>query len=225
MANSTKATPSSLTVYGQRAFSVKSREADKRYWSAAEYSVGGGYFPRGFRNLVQQTLKPLLPETGELLDLMAGRYSYVERKPGRTVHGIGLVKRSLELNAALDSFEVQNLNTAMAVASKRSFDVILISFGLPYLTCPLEVLSSVRDHLKPDGRLLATYSTTTYVPEKAPAIWNEPKGFGFRDKNELVKDYLTRSGFKPPSPDKVTKLNYFVRVTGQEIKARLVAAG
>jgi len=132
---------------------------------------------------------------------MCGRHSLLTKRDGHKVHGVGLVEKSLDLNLALDSFEIWDINQQPQLAIEQIFQAAVMTFGLNYLTQPLEVLQAVRSLLTPDARLIVVCAKNCYEPDKAASIWNHVKkqteaGQHFRDQIDLTMDLLSRSGFQ-----------------------------
>lgn len=191
----------SVSAYGQQAWRVTDLTPDRIYWDQLETRLEGKYFLSLAMDWITDRIDRFMPEQGNILELMCGRHSLFTKKFGHWVHGVSLVKRSMTLNMVLDSFDVRDLNEQPHLAHEATFQAAVMTFGLTYLTRPVEVLQAVRQLLTPDARLIIVCANNCYQPEKAPAIWNnvreqDAKITAFRNQIELTKDLMIRSGFR-----------------------------
>jgi len=245
--------PSSKSVYGEDAFELKGGfitgpsgvrkfvnpfSDSAIFWSMLESSCNGEYYCEEARHNLTLLIEGLLPPgCADILDLMCGRHSLIEVKPGRFVHGIGLVEDSLAENEVLTSHnEAADINTETGIAVDRKFDAVIITLGIPYLRKPLEVLNAVNNLLKPGGKLIILCSTNKYAPHQAVDIWQHPEKYGFCENEspesrakgqlKLVIDYLKRAGFETETVADRTlygvteDLDYFI-VTGARADNRV----
>ncbi|MCU0305731.1 MAG: class I SAM-dependent methyltransferase [Thermoanaerobaculales bacterium] len=109
-----------------------------------------------------------------ILDLMASWDSHLgpSTAPARVV-GLGLNRRELEANPALDEVVVHDLNAEPALPfADQTFDVVLNTVSIDYLTRPAEVVAEAARVLRPGGLLLVLFSNR-FFPEKVVRIWRE----------------------------------------------------
>jgi len=139
----------------------------------------------------------VIEERPAILDLMAGWDSHLppELKPGRVV-GLGLNAHELERNRALGEAILHDLNQEPRLPfPERSFDAVLITVSVDYLTRPLEVFREAGRVLKPGGLFLVIFSNRMF-PQKAVKIWKESSE---TERLILVEDLFKSSGaFEPP---------------------------
>jgi SAM-dependent methyltransferase len=124
-----------------------------------------------------------------ILDLMASLDSHLPESlaPGRVV-GLGLNSVELEQNQALDARVVHDLNRDPTLPfDDETFDVVLNTVSVEYLTQPVEVFAEVARVLKPGGLHLVVLSNRMF-PTKAVKIWSESTD---RERVWLVEDYFT----------------------------------
>ncbi len=93
-------------------------------------------------------------------------------RPAR-VAGLGLNQKELDSNPALTENTLLDLNKQPRLPYPEvSFDAVLCSVSIDYLTRPAEVFSDVARVLKPGGLFLVTFSNRM-SPNKAVRVWRE----------------------------------------------------
>jgi len=133
----------------------------------------------------------------EVLDLMASWDSHLgdERRAERVV-GLGLNRHELDANPALDELIVHDLNRDPTLPfADASFDVVLNTVSVDYLTRPFEVVAEVGRVLRPGGLFLVLFSNR-FFPEKVVRVWREASG---RERTMIVEEYLRSSERFGPS--------------------------
>ena len=135
--------------------------------------------PRLVNHLDEATLtaltaayRELVPAGTRVLDLMS---SWVSHLPPEveyaSVCGLGMNPQELEHNPQLTAHVVHDLNRDPRLPyPDRSFDAVLNSLSVQYLTRPLEVFAEVRRVLRPGGLSVVAYSHRLF-PTKAIAGW------------------------------------------------------
>ena len=105
-----------------------------------------------------------------VLDLMAGWHSHLAGHAGQ-VTGLGMNAEEMKDNPQLQSHVVHDLNSMPRLpCDDQSFDIVVNTVSIEYLTQPLAVLREVRRILKPDGKLLITFSNR-FFPQKVIMLW------------------------------------------------------
>ena len=124
----------------------------------------------------------------DVLDLMASWDSHLpSRLATRRVTGLGLNARELAHNARLDDRIIHDLNRDPALPfADHSFDAVLCTVSVDYLTRPFEVFEETTRVLRPGGLLLVVFSNR-YFPEKVVRIWREASE---AERVMIVEDYL-----------------------------------
>ena len=127
-----------------------------------------------------------------VLDLMASWESHLPcNGDDPDVHGIGLNKNELAANPVLSGYTVQDLNTDTTLHfSDRSFDLVICSLSVEYLTQPVRIFREAARVLKPGGTFAAAFSNR-WFPEKAIRIWEDLHDF---ERMGLVTEYVLESG-------------------------------
>ncbi len=128
----------------------------------------------------------------DILDLMASHDSHLPAglNPG-TVTGLGLNERELAANQALTDFVLHDLNREPALPfAEDSFDAVICTVSVDYMTKPVEVFRDVRRVLRPGGVFLVIFSNR-FFPQKVVKVWEE---LSEDERVILVKEYFERAG-------------------------------
>jgi SAM-dependent methyltransferase len=133
-----------------------------------------------------------LPTGGDILDLMSAWRSHLPAGARyRSVTGHGMNVTELNENPALTARLIQDLNALPTLPFKdASFDAVLISFSMQYLTQPIAVLREIARVLRPGGRFHAAYSNRLF-PTKAVAVW---QACSDAERAHLIAAYLRQTG-------------------------------
>ncbi|MEW6140260.1 MAG: methyltransferase domain-containing protein [Thermodesulfobacteriota bacterium] len=141
---------------------------------------------------VEQLYARLTPPGSTILDLMAGPESHLGRlKNPLKVVGLGLNKAELEGNPILSEHVIHDLNTNPSLPfTDNTFDVVVNTVSVDYLTRPLEVFKEVSRVLKPEGLFIVVFSNRMFPP-KAVNIW---KRSSEKQRVELVRRFFSLCG-------------------------------
>lgn len=129
---------------------------------------------------VTEAIRRHVPPGADVLDLMSSWVSHLppatELPLGRVV-GLGLNADELRANPRLDAWVVRDLNAPPAGEPPlpfpdRSFDAVLITVSVQYLTDPVGTFRDVARVLRPGGVLLVSFSDRMF-PTKATRVWQE----------------------------------------------------
>jgi SAM-dependent methyltransferase len=127
-----------------------------------------------------------------VLDLMAGWDSHwpQNRRPVKMV-GLGLNENELKINKSLTDFFLHDLNHDPHLPfPDDTFDAVLNTVSVDYLTKPVEVFQEVRRVLKSGGLFLVIFSNRLF-PQKAVKIWRNSSE---EERLILVDDYFRLAG-------------------------------
>jgi SAM-dependent methyltransferase len=141
---------------------------------------------------VTQLYSELLPESGQVLDLMSSWRSHLPHSFKGKVSALGMNAEEMRQNPQVDTFVVQNLNrTPQLPYADQTFDGAVCTVSVQYLVDPIAVFKEVRRTLKPEAPFIITFSNRCF-PTKAVAIWQVTS---MAQKAALVASYLEAAGF------------------------------
>ena len=158
---------------------------------------------------IQALYRTVLPENAHVLDLMAGWRSHLPDTVKSAV-GVGLNAEEMRDNPQLNESIVQdlNLNPTLPFAD-ATFDAVVCTVSIEYLTQPQAVINEAKRVLKPGGMLVVTMSNR-YFPPKVIKLWTQLHPMermawvGMMIKQagcKKVETYLER-GLKRPQDDR-----------------------
>ena len=177
-------------------------ESDDRVFYAADRFVG--HLDDAALATVEAFIGGLVAEPSPVvLDLMASWDSHVPDyvRPSRLV-GLGLNERELQRNAALTEYVVHDLNCEPRLPfPSETFDVVLNTVSVDYMTRPFEVFREVGRILKPGGLFLVIFSNR-YFPPKVVRVWRESSE---QERVIIVEDYFKAVRCFEPSQLRVSK--------------------
>ena len=141
---------------------------------------------------LSQWFAKVLPANGDILDLMSAWRSHLPADAAyRSVTGQGMNVIELRENPALTAGLIQDLNALPSLPFKdASFDAVLISFSMQYLTQPVAILRETLRVLRPGGRFHNAYSNRLF-PTKAVAVWQSCSD---TERAHLIAAYLHQAG-------------------------------
>ena len=94
-------------------------------------------------------------------------------------------------NPQLSSYLIHDLNSEPVMPSEdQSFDAIICTVSVEYLTRPFEVFEDCARILKPGGVLIHTFSNR-WFPPKVINVWTELNEF---ERAGLTVEYFLKSG-------------------------------
>ncbi len=104
--------------------------------------------------------------------------------------GLGLNREELAANPQLTGHRIHDLNSNPVMPfESESFDAIICTVSVEYLTRPFEVFSDCARVLKPGGLLIHTFSNR-WFPPKVINIWTELSEF---ERMGLALEYFRQS--------------------------------
>lgn len=137
-------------------------------------------------------LRELIPPDATILDLMSSWKSHLPAgvRPRRVV-GLGMNAVELAANDQLDEWVVRDFNADPALPFPAdTFDLVVITVSIQYVTRPVTLFREVRRVLKPGAALVVIFSNRLF-PTKAVRIWYEQDDWG---RAGLVRSYFELAG-------------------------------
>jgi SAM-dependent methyltransferase/FKBP-type peptidyl-prolyl cis-trans isomerase 2 len=170
------------------AFEQSSVEPDGRFYQAPRLI---DHLDRTATQQVEKLYGRLLPSGARVLDLMSSWKSHLDLAQPASVTGLGMNAEELEANPALGNRVVHDLNADPGLPfSDQSFDAVVCTVSVEYLTRPLEVFAEVHRVLKPGGRFVLIFSNR-YFPPKVIRVWADAHPF---ERTGMVLEYFMRGG-------------------------------
>jgi SAM-dependent methyltransferase len=141
---------------------------------------------------VKELFREVIPANGVVLDLLSSwRSHWPEGWPKQRLVGLGLNAEEMADNPDLDDSVVHDVNANPQLPfATATFDAVVITVSVQYLTKPLEVFRDVNRILKPGGLFVVVFSNRMF-PTKAVAIW---RALNDEQHGELVETYLRLAG-------------------------------
>jgi SAM-dependent methyltransferase len=140
----------------------------------------------------------IVEEHPSILDLMAGWESHIPstRKTSSLV-GLGLNENELKENKALTEIVIHDLNNDPCLPfPANTFDVVLNTLSVDYMTNPIQVFQDVGRILKPGGLFLVVFSNR-FFPNKVVKVWREASEM---ERVILVEEIFSMAEvFDPPA--------------------------
>lgn len=142
--------------------------------------------------MVRNTYARFVKNNMDVLDLMSSWQSHLpDRIKFSRLVGLGLNERELEKNTRLSEQVIQDLNLSPVLPFESdSFDAVVCTVSVEYLTKPLAIFEEVSRVLRTDGYFIVTFSNR-WFPTKAIRIWKELHEF---ERMGMVLEYFIRSG-------------------------------
>lgn len=182
-------------VYTHDAFSRLDESDDKEFYNRDRFV---SHLDAGALATVEKLIRTLVVEERPvILDLMASWDSHIpeEVKPSEVV-GLGLNTNELARNPDLSWYLIHDLNRDHNLPfNDDTFDVVLNTVSVAYLTRPFDVFMEVERILKPGGLFIVVVSDRMF-PNKAVKIWRQANP---EERLLLVDDYFHVANFTQPT--------------------------
>ncbi|KPK28708.1 MAG: hypothetical protein AMJ61_01350 [Desulfobacterales bacterium SG8_35_2] len=177
------------TVFNSRRIHDRQDEnADSRFYAAPRLV---GHIDAQADSMLCRIYTSFLNRNDRVLDLMSSVQSHLPENYDLAITGLGLNNVELQKNPALNSHLVHDLNeTGLLPFSNNSFDVVVCSLSIEYLTNPYEIINEISRVLVPGGRILISFSNR-WFPPKVTRLWLEIHDF---ERMGLVLDFLLDNG-------------------------------
>jgi SAM-dependent methyltransferase len=177
------------TVFKNRhSFKRQDEDDDSRFYTAPRLV---GHVDSQASSMLCHIYTGFLNRNDKVLDLMSSVQSHLPENYDLATTGLGLNKAELKKNPALNSHLVHDLNeTGLLPFGNHTFDVVVCSLAIEYLTNPREIINEISRVLVPGGRVLISFSNR-WFPPKVTQLWLEMHDF---ERMGLVLDYLLGNG-------------------------------
>lgn len=127
---------------------------------------------------------------GDVLDLMSSWVSHLRTRP-RHLTVLGMNAAELDANPIADERVVRDLNADPTLPfADASFDTVVCTVSIDYLTTPVAVCAEVGRVLRPGGTFALTFSNRCF-PTKAIRGWLAADD---RQRAAIVATYLREAG-------------------------------
>ena len=144
------------------------------------------------REMIKNTYGRFLSGGMQVLDLMSSWQSHLpdNLNLARMV-GLGLNESELKKNPRLTEYVIRDLNKEPNLPFEaNTFDAVVNTVSVEYLTDPVAIFREVQRILKRDGYFVITFSNR-WFPTKAIKVWSELHEF---ERMGLVLEFFLRSG-------------------------------
>jgi SAM-dependent methyltransferase len=141
---------------------------------------------------VGKLFRDFIPPAAAVLDLMSSwRSHWPPGHPKQRLVGLGLNAVEMADNPDLDEYLVHDVNGDPNLPfEKETFDAVVITVSVQYLTSPIETFQQVNRILRPGGIFIVTFSNRMF-PTKAVRVWRNTSDRGHL---ELVAAYMDHAG-------------------------------
>lgn len=175
--------------FAENAFDRKDERPDDRFYDSPRFVQ---HIDDTASEMVRHTYGRFLTAGMRVLDLMSSWQSHVPtHDPLESLAGLGMNSEELKRNRQLTEFTVQDLNVNKVLPyADDTFDAVLNTVSVEYLTDPMAIFKEVARVLRPGGRFIVTFSNR-WFPPKVVKIWEELHDF---ERMGLVLEYFMRSG-------------------------------
>ncbi len=150
------------------------------------------HIDRKASEIISNVYGELLQTDMQILDLMSSWQSHLPETLGLAkLTGLGMNAEELQQNPKLTDFLVQDINQTPKFSFENdSFDAVICSLSVEYLTQPIAIFDEVARILKPQGKFILSFSNR-WFPPKVINIWHELHEF---ERMGLVLEYFLKSG-------------------------------
>ena len=140
---------------------------------------------------IKQFFRDTLPTDGVILDLMSSWRSHWPRALSKQqLVGLGMNAEEMSENPDLDDFVIHDLNANPQLPFEdATFDAVVVTVSIQYMTRPVDVFREVNRILKPSGLFAVIFSNRMF-PTKAVAIW---RSLNDRQHAELIAAYFQQA--------------------------------
>ena len=174
--------------FSDNAFERADNTIDSEFYSQARHI---NHLDEAAQKQLKSIYSDLIPANSEILDLMSSINSHIDdRLESKKITGLGLNEEELAANPSLDAIIVHDINQQQRLPfDDASFDVIVCSLSIEYITQPSRLFDEVARVLRPGGRFIISFSNR-WFPTKAIQVWNNLHDF---ERIGLVMEHFIAS--------------------------------
>lgn len=177
-------------IFARDAFSRQDETDDASFYERDRFVQ---HLDRTALDTVEHLIGSLVAEKNpEILDLMAGWDSHLPKtlRPVRVV-GLGLNRNELDSNSVLSEVVLHDVNRdPLLPFPDSSFDAVINTVSVDYMTRPIALFQEVQRVLKPGGLFLVVFSNRMFPP-KAVKVWKDTED---GERLILVHEFFQAAG-------------------------------
>jgi len=165
----------STDFFSDDAFQRADETVDSDFYSQARHV---NHLDEAAQKQLKSVYTDLIPRYSDILDLMSSINSHIdERLESKKITGLGLNEEELAANPVLDEILIHDINQQQRLPfDDASFDIIVCSLSIEYITQPSRLFDEVARVLRPGGRFIISFSNR-WFPTKAVQVWNNLHDF------------------------------------------------
>lgn len=174
--------------FSDDAFQRTDETADSDFYSQARHI---NHLDETAQQQLKSVYNELIPAHSEILDLMSSINSHIDdRLKSKKIIGLGMNEEELAANPCLDEIIIHDINQQQRLPfDDASFDIIVCSLSIEYITQPSQLFDEAARILRPGGRFIISFSNR-WFPTKAIQVWNNLHDF---ERIGLVMEYFIAS--------------------------------
>lgn len=161
--------------FSDDAFQRADETVDSDFYSQARHI---NHMDEAAQKQLKSVYNGLIPGYSDILDLMSSINSHIdETLESKKITGLGLNGEELTVNPVLDEVVIHDINQQQRLPfDDASFDIIVCSLSIEYITQPSRLFDEVARVLRPGGRFIISFSNR-WFPTKTVQVWNNLHDF------------------------------------------------
>ena len=161
--------------FSDDAFQRKDETVDSEFYTQARHI---NHLDEAAQKQLKTVYNDLIPPRSDILDLMSSINSHIDDRLERNkITGLGMNEEELAVNPCLDDIIVHDINQQQRLPfDDASFDIVVCSLSIEYITQPSRLFDEVARTLRPGGRFIISFSNR-WFPTKAVQVWNNLHDF------------------------------------------------
>lgn len=174
--------------FAEDAFTRENEQDDSEFYQKPRFTTH--LDDKALENVRSLYSKLLEPEM-DVLDLMSGWKSHIPQEVKlNSLTGLALNEEEMKNNPQLTDYVIQDVNHNPRLPFEdNSFDAIICTSSVEYVTKPLELFRECARILRPNGVFINVFSNR-WFPPKVVKVWTELQDF---ERMGLVLEYYLRT--------------------------------